>query len=63
MNNISNTDEIQSCVTQQKQTYSAQDTSTPTHLRPLNATLHIPSVKLHTTTKLTPVGKDVLFSY
>ena len=57
-NNISNTDDIQSCVTQQKQNYSVQDTYKPTHLRPLNDTLPMPSVKLHTTTKLPPAGKE-----
>ena len=49
-NNISNTDDIQSRVTPQKQNYSAQETSTNTPLTPLNATLNIASVKLHKTT-------------
>ena len=56
-NNISNTDYIQSCVTPQKQSYSVQETYTSTHLRPLNATLPIPYLKLHTTTKLPPAGE------
>ena len=59
-NKISNTDDIQSCVTPQKQNYSVQATFTPTHLTPLNATLTIPSVNLHTTTKLPPAGKEHL---
>ena len=32
----------------------------PTHLTPLNDTLPIASVKLHTKTKLTPAGKEYL---
>ena len=59
--NISNVDEIQSCVTPWKQNYSVQSTSTTTHLRPLNATLHLASTKLHTTIKLPPNGKEYLF--
>ena len=39
---------------------SVQATSTPNNFKPLNATLHIPSVKLHTTTKLPPAGKEYL---
>ena len=58
-NNISNTDYIQYCVTPQKNC-SVQDTSTPTYLTPLNATLYIAYVKLHTTTKLPPAGKEYL---
>ena len=56
-NKISNTDYIQSCATPQEQNYSVQATSTTTHLTPLNATLTISSVKLHTTTELPPTGK------
>ena len=59
-NNISNTDDIQSCVTPKKN-YSVQATSTSPHLTPLNATLHIKSVKLHRTTKLNLTGKTYLF--
>ena len=55
-NNTSNTDGVQSCVTPQKN-YSVQAKLTPTHLTPFNYTLPITSVKLHTTTKLTPSGK------
>ena len=57
-NKISNTDDIQSCVTPRKNNYSVQVTSTLTHLTPLDSTLPIPSVKLHTTTKLPPDGKE-----
>ena len=53
-NNTSNTDDIQSCVTPWKQNHSVQTTSATTHLTTLNATLHIASIKLHTTTKLLP---------
>ena len=44
-----------------KKNYSVQETSTPTDLTPLNATLPIESVKLHTTYKLTPAGQEYLF--
>ena len=57
-NKISNIDDIQSCLTPQKQNYIVQSTYTPTHLTPLNATLPIVYVKLHTTTKLPPAGKE-----
>ena len=43
-----------------KKNYSVQATSTPTHLTPLNDTPPIPYVKLYTTTKLTPTGKEYL---
>ena len=55
-NKISNTDDIQSFVTPREKLHF-QATSTPTHLTPLNATLPIPSIKLHTTNKLLPDGK------
>ena len=57
-NNISNTDNIHSCVTPQKQNYNVQATCTTTNLTPLNAALHILSVKLQTTTELPPAGKE-----
>ena len=59
-NNTSNTDDIHSCVTPRKQKYSVYATSTPPHFTPLNTTLHIAPVELHTTTKLTPVNKEYL---
>ena len=59
-NNISNTYDIHSCVTPQKTNYSVQATSTPNHLTPLYATLTIPSVKLHTRTKLPPASKEYI---
>ena len=43
-NNTSNTDDIHSCVTPQKQNYSVQATSTTTCLTPLNTTLPIAPV-------------------
>ena len=54
---ISNTDDIQSCVTSRKQNYSVQATSTPPHLTPLITTLPIAPVELPKTTELPPVGK------
>ena len=59
-NNISNTYDIHSCVTQRKQNYSVQATSKTTYLMPLNATFPIEYVKLHTTTELPPAGKEYL---
>ena len=58
-NNISNTYDIHSCVTPQKN-YSVQTTSPTTHLTPLNTKIPIASVKLHTTTELYPAGKEYL---
>ena len=59
-NNTSNTDYMHSCVTPRKQNYSVKATSTTTHLTPLNATLNIAYVKLHTKTKLPLNGKKYL---
>ena len=59
-NNISNIDDIQSCVTPQKQNYSVQATYKTTHLIPFNAKLHIAYVKLHTRTEFPPSGKEYL---
>ena len=56
-NNTSNTDDIQSCVTPQKQNYSVQATSTPTLLTPFKATLPIVPVELHKTKQLPLAGK------
>ena len=56
----SNTYDIHSCVTPGVNNYSVQATSTPPHLTLLNTTLPIASVELHTTTKLSPVGKEYL---
>ena len=58
-NNTSNTYDIHSCVTPRKQNYSVQDTYKTTRLTPLNATLYLTSVKLHTTTKLPLTGKNI----
>ena len=57
-NNTSITDDIHSCVTPQGNNYSVQATSTTTQLAPLNATLPIETVGLHTITKLPPAGKE-----
>ena len=59
-NNNSNTDKIHSFVTPRKKNYSVQATSKTTHFTPLNATLYLTSVKLHTTTKLTLTSKKYL---
>ena len=58
--NISNTDDIHSCVTPQKQNISVQATYTPPHLTPLITTLPLPPVELPKTTQLSPVGKEYL---
>ena len=55
----SNTDDIHSCGTPQKH-FSVQATSTSLSLTPLNTTLTIAPVELHTTTKLPLVGKEYL---
>ena len=55
--NISNTDDIQSCVTPQKQNYSVHATYTLTDFMPLNATLTISSVQLYTPIELPSDGK------
>ena len=54
--NIPNKYYIHSCVTTQKN-YSVHAKSTTTHLTPLNSTLPIAPVELHTTRKLPPDGK------
>ena len=59
-NNISNADDIHSCVTPRKHNYSVKATYTTTRLTPFNATLPIESVKLHTITELPPAGKEYL---
>ena len=43
-----------------KKSYSFQATYMPTHLKPLNATIPIPYVKLHKTTKSPRAGKEYL---
>ena len=58
--NTSNTDDIHSCITPQKQHYSVQATSTTPHLKPLNTTLPIVTIESHTTTKIPLVGKEYL---
>ena len=55
--NISNTDDIQSCVTPRKQIISVQATSTPHCLTPLITTLPLLPVELPKTTHLPPLGK------
>ena len=42
-----------------KTNYSVQSTYKPTHVTPFNSTLSITSVKLHTTTKLPLLVKNV----
>ena len=57
---ISNTDDIQSCVTPRKQNISVQATSTPPRLTPLITTLPLLPVDLPKTTHLPPLGKEYL---
>ena len=56
----SNKYDIHSCVTPHKPNHSAQDTYTPPRLKLLNTTVPIVPVRLHTRTKLSPVGKEYL---
>ena len=58
--NISNTDDIQSCVTPRKQNTSVQDTTTPPRLTPLITNLPLLPVELPKTTHLPPLGKEYL---
>ena len=59
--NISNTEDIHSCVTPQKQNISVQATYTPPCLTPLITTLPYLPVELPKTTHLPPLGKEYLF--
>ena len=43
-----------------KKDYSVRATSIPTHLKPLNTTLPIAPVELHTIKQLPPDGKEYL---
>ena len=56
--NVSNTDDIRSCVTPRKQNISVQAKSTPTLLTPLITTLPLLPVELPKTTHLPPLGKE-----
>ena len=56
--NISNTDDIHSCVTPQKQNISVQAISTLPRLTPLITTLPFLPVELPKTTHLPPLGKE-----
>ena len=58
--NISNTDDIHSCVTPRKQNISVQATSTPPRLTPLITILPLLPVELPKTTHLPPLGKEYL---
>ena len=60
MVDISNTDDIHSCVTPQKQNISVQATSTPPCLTPLITTLTLLPVELPKTTHLPSLGKKYL---
>ena len=60
MVDISNTDDIHSCVTPRKQNISVRDTSTLPHLTPLITTLPLLPVELPKTTHLPPLGKEYL---
>ena len=56
--NISNTDDIHSCVTPQKQNISVQATSTPPRLTPLITSLPLAPIELPKTIELPPFGKE-----
>ena len=58
--NISNTDDIHSCVTPRNQNISVKYTSTPPPLTPLITTLPILPVEVLKTTLLPPLGKEYL---
>ena len=58
--NISNTDDIHSCVTPQKQNISVKATSTPPRLTPLITILPLITVELPKITHLPPLGKEYL---
>ena len=58
--NISNTDDIHSCVTPRKQNTSVQAKYTPPRLTPLITTLPLLPVELPKTTHLPPLGKEYL---
>ena len=58
--NISNTDDIHSCVTPKRHNISVHTTSTPPRLTPLITTLPISPVELPKTTQLPPLGKEYL---
>ena len=58
--NISNTDDIHSCVTPKRHNISVQAKSTPPRLTPLITTLPILPVELPKTTQLPPLGKEYL---
>ena len=60
-NNNSNTDDIHSCVTPQKQNYSAYATSTTTNLTTLKITLSFEPVELRKTKKLPLAGKEYFY--
>ena len=55
--NISNTDDIHSCVTPKINNISVQATSTPPHLTPLITTLPLTPAELPKATQLPPLGK------
>ena len=60
MVDISNRDDIHSCVIPRKHNISVQDTSTPPSLTPLITTLPLLPVELPKTTHLPPLGKEYL---
>ena len=54
---ITNNDDIQSCETQRKRNYSIPTTSTSNHHAQRIAVTSVNFLNLHTTAKLSPVGK------
>ena len=58
--NISNIDDIHSCVTPRKHNISVHDTTSPPRLTPLITTLPLLPVELPKTIHLPPLGKEYL---
>ena len=58
--NISNADDMHSCVTHRKHNISVQATTTPPHLTSLITTLPILPIEVPKTTHLPPLGKEYL---
>ena len=58
---ISNIDDIHSCLTPRKRNISVKDASAPPRLTPLISTVPLVPVELTKTTQFPPVGKEYLY--
>ena len=58
--NITNNEKIKSCETQRKQNYSIPTTSTPNNHAQHISAMSVSLLSLHTTAKLTQVGKEYM---